>query len=349
MDENEVITSQDTEVVAEREQPEARSIGEVLKANYRILEAVKGKDDETVSRETPVESETLETVETTQPEKPLLVPPSDMRADEREAFLNPSPANAHVLQEYVNRRAYETRSEWQKRMVELEDMRKQHQSVHEVLNEYKDSYAKNRINMGDLVRQSITWDRAMQEDPVATALDWLDAYGLSVEDLVGRQPGVSQPQPQQGTPYLTREEAERIAEEKYQAIQAQQQMKAVEFYNTKVVESFVQNKPLFRDPETASQLEAEMAPIVAAFSQTGRYSSPEEILEKAYTYVVQGNPTFSSIVNKMRAKEDIVKEQQKAQKAKAASKSVSGSHGSGSPTFVSTNLRENLERRFAGG
>jgi hypothetical protein len=184
----------------------------------------------------------------------------------------------------------------------------------------------------------------MLEDPKQTALDWLDSYGLSLNDLVNHQP-----QQQQPAQYLTREEAERIAEERYKSLHADQERKALEYYNQQVVNSFMNSKPLFKDPETASQLEAEMAPIVQALNATGRYTSPEQVLETAYNYVVNGNQTFSSLVSKMAAGPAIQQQQASVQKAKQAAKSISGSAGSGTPRVVNKDLRDNLRRRLAGG
>jgi len=81
-------------------------------------------------------------------------------------------------------------------------------------------------------------------------------------------------------------------------------------------------------------------------SGTGKYSSPEEILETAYNYVVNGNPVFSSLLQKMTARPVIEQQQAAVQKAKAASRSITGSTGSGTPRVQSKDLRENLRRRM---
>jgi hypothetical protein len=271
-----------------------------------------------------------------------------MRAEEREAFLNPTPQNAHILQAYVNRRAYETRSDYSRRMQELEELKKQTSSVYDTIKQYEEEYARNGISLGDIAKRSIAWDRAMQSDPVNTAREWLDSYGLSLEDLYNGQMQQNQMQ-QQPSGYLTKEEAEQIAEERAQAILQSQERKAVEYYNQQVVQSFMSNKPVFRDPETAAQLEADMAPVVSALTSTGRYSSPEEILETAYNYVINGNPAYSSLVQKMTAKPRIMEQQQAVEKAKAAAKSISGSPGSGTPRIEAKDLRDNLRRRLMGG
>jgi len=228
-------------------------------------------------------------------------------------------------------------------MQEVEQLKKHTAGLYETIKQYEDEYAKDGISITDVTKRAIAWDKAMQQDPVATALDWLDSYGVRLEDLQGYQP-----QQQQAPQYLTREEAERIAEERYQKIQSEQQKKAVDYYNQQVVTSFMNSKPLFRDPETASQLEAEMAPVVQALNATGRYSSPEQVLETAYNYVVNGNPTFSGLVQRMTAKPVIEQQQAVVQKAKQAAKSISGSAGSGTPRLNSKSLGDNLRRRFHG-
>jgi hypothetical protein len=91
-----------------------------------------------------------------------------------------------------------------------------------------------------------------------------------------------------------------------------------------------------------------MAPVVSGLASTGRYSSPEEILETAYNYVVAGNPTFSSINNAVAAKSVAEQKQAVAQKAKAASRSITGSAGSGTPRIQVKDMRDNLRRRMSG-
>ena len=352
VEEHQDLTPEDTEIVPEREE-EKVSIRQALSRQF------KKEDDAIVSdapehnnpenEEVKVEANEQPAVQEAQVERIPVVPPADMNKAEKEAFLNPTPQNAHILQQYMNRRAYELRSDHQRHMVEIEQMKNQTSSVLDTIKQYESDYAKQGISLGDIAKRSIAWDQAMKADPVQTALEWLDSYGLSIEDLTQQQQQALQQgyqQPQQN--YLTREEAERIADEKFKAYQQQQEKSAVAYYNERVVESFMSAKPLFRDPETASQLEAEMAPIVSALTSTGKYSSPEEILETAYNYVVAGNPTFSSLNQAMAAKTVMNQKQAEVQKAKSASRSISGSAGSGTPKIVSKDLRDNLRRRFGG-
>jgi len=360
MDEN-TESVEATEVEVERSAPERLSIREALEQRLEetddVEESAQSEDSqEEVDSETSPEQNNQEGVQAAEQiqqetgQTPLL-PPADMRKEEKEAFLNPTPANAHILQGYLNRRAYETRADYSRKMAEVEELRRNTASIYDTIRQYETDYAKQGISLGDVAKRSIAWDQSMRTNPVETAVDWLQSYGLTPQDLV--QPGYNQnPEapyqpPQQN--YLTKEEAERIAEERMQSVLRQQEQKAVEYYNSRVVQSFMNTKPVFRDPETASQIEADMAPIVKALTDTGRYNSPEEILETAYNYVINGNPTYSSLVSKMTAKPVIQEQKAAVQKAKAASRSISGSPGSGTPRIEAKDLRDNLRRRLLGG
>jgi hypothetical protein len=340
MEDNETLNPSDTELVVERE-PASLSIRQSLKQQFKQSEENPQSENATSSAQEVADTSSVDSQQVVE-QKPLLVPPADMNASEKDAFLNPTPANAHILQSYLNRRAYETRSDYSRKMQEVEQLKRQTAGLYDTIKQYEDEYAKNGISIADVTRRAVAWDKAMQENPVETALDWLSSYGVQLNDLAAYQPQQQAPQ------YLTREEAERIAEERFQSIQSDQQKKAIEYYNQQVVNSFMNNKPLFRDPETAAQLEAEMAPVVQALNATGRYSSPEQVLETAYNYVVNGNPTFSGLVQKMAAKPVIEQQQAVVQKAKQAAKSISGSAGSGTPRIQSKSLGDNLRRRFIG-
>ena len=340
MEDNDIT---ETEVTVERE-PAELSIRQSLKQNLKQESVEEERQDTGDEAEDSTDNESVSVQESVLPAIAPMAPPADMNAAEKEAFLNPTSANAHILQSYLNRRAYETRSDYSRKMQEVEQLKRQSAGLYDTIKQYEDEYARDGISLSDVARRAVAWDRSMQTNPVETALDWLDSYGISINDLVNQQPQYQQP-----PNYLTREEAEKIAEERYNSLQASQEKKAIEYYNQQVVNSFMSSKPLFKDPETAAQLEAEMAPVVQALNQTGRYSSPDQVLETAYNYVVNGNPTFSSLVSKMTAGPAIQQQQAMVQKAKQAAKSISGSAGSGSPRVVNKDLRDNLRRRLAGG
>lgn len=332
-----------TEVEPQHEMAEI-SIRQALSKQLKQIEQTESNAEADEKTEEVVQESAPTEVQPPPVERIPLAPPADMNKAEREAFLNPTTDNSHILQSYLNRRAYEQRSDYGRKMQEVESLRQQNQSIYDVIKEHQDEYAKMGIGVHDAVRSSIAWDRAMRANPVQTALEYLNAYGVHVEDLTAFYEHNRQT-PQN---YLTKEEAERIAEDRIKSMMADQQKMAVEYMNQRVVESFISQKPLFRDPETASQLEAEMAPVVEALSKTGRYSSPDQILETAYNYVVNGNPTFSGLNQKLTAKPIVEQQQAAVQKAKQAAKSITGSAGSGSPRIVTKDIRDNLRRRMTG-
>jgi hypothetical protein len=340
--------TQTTEVQADKSAPEKLSIRDALQ--QRFEEVADTQNEIEANEEAIPENEPAAEVAVQQPvqeERPAFLPPADMRKEEKEAFLNPTADNAHILQNYLNRRAYETRSDYSRKMAEVEELRKNTSGLYDTLKQYEPDYLKRGISIADVAKRSIAWDRAMEADPVTTAREWLEAYGLTPQELMQQQTqGYEQQAPAN---YLTREDAERIAEERMQTILQQQEQKAVEYYNQKVVESFMNSRPVFRDPETAAQIEADMAPVVQALTSTGRYSTPEQVLETAYNYVINGNPAYSSLVSKMAAKPVIQEQKAAVEKAKAASKSISGSTGSGTPRVQTKDIRDNLRRRLSGG
>jgi hypothetical protein len=300
--------------------------------------------------EVPTNEEPGQVEQPQEVQQPLLVPPADMRQEERDAFLNPTPQNAHILQQYVNRRSYETRADYQRRQQEIEDARKVVNPLVDVVKRYEADYIKRNLNIYDVARRAIEWDRAISTDPVNSAIQWLETYGLTPQDLMqNQQPGQAAPQAQPSTTqYLTREEAEAIADERLQAAMDSHKQNAVAQYNEMLVQSFKNTKPVFKDPETGSQVEQDMIPIVQALGATGKYSSPEEILETAYNYVINGNPNYSGLAQKMAAGSRVQQQQQVAQQAKAAARSISGSPGTGTPRVKGLSFKENLERRLTG-
>lgn len=300
--------------------------------------------------EVPTNEEPGEVEQPQEIQQPLLVPPADMRQEERDAFLNPTPQNAFILQQYVNRRSYETRADYQRRQQEIEDARKVVNPLVDVVKRYEADYIKRNLNIYDVARRAIEWDRAISTDPVNSAIQWLETYGLTPQDLMqNQQPGQAVPQAQPNTTqYLTREEAEAIADERLQAAMDSHKQNAVAQYNEMLVQSFKNTKPVFKDPETGSQVEQDMIPIVQALGATGKYSSPEEILETAYNYVINGNPNYSGLAQKMAAGSRVQQQQQVAQQAKAAARSITGSPGTGTPRVKGLSFKENLERRLTG-
>jgi hypothetical protein len=121
--------------------------------------------------------------------------------------------------------------------------------------------------------------------------------------------------------------------------------------------SFIDSKPVFKsDPGTAAQVENAIAEEIEYLKFKGFQGSTVQLLETAYDRAIKNNEAFSSlraqpqgsIAPQQAAKpENIYEQMERVRSAKAASKSVSGSLGSGSPVHKSNSIRESLERNWA--
>ena len=347
MDDN-TAEKTETEVVAPTEKVGIslrEKLEEKFDAKDESARVEPAKQSEPVEQNAEVSSQAE--LKSVQPEKVVVAPPPDMNKEEREAFLNPTAQNNHILQQYLSRRAYETRNDYKRQTSELEQARQKIGAVYDAVAGYEKEYARDGISIADVTKRSIEWDLAMKANPTQTALEYLDSYGITLDDLYGYiQGGNYQQQPQQQQSYLTQADAERIAQEKVDALIQQQQESFLAEQRNNTVQSFIKSKPLFRDPGTAAQLEDAMEPIVAALSAKG--GEPQEILERAYNFVTLGDPTFSALRSKFEAPQVVEQAQKETQRAKAASRSISGSAGSGTPRIKAASLRDNLQRRFTG-
>lgn len=348
MEDNQEVENVETEQAPE--QRPALSIRESLAEKLDMKDEVNPSISRTAVEPTQARVEREENEQQQSQTPAAVAPPRDMNKEEREAFLNPTAENAHILQSYLSRRSYETRTDYERRKAEVEKLQRQTQPIFEAYQKHEQEYKQLGLSPQAVYERSIEWDMAMRDNPVQAAIEWLDAYGITPNDLLnGQQYGEQQyQQPTQAPGYLTREEAEAIAEQKMQSFMEQQQQKVVAEQTIGFVQSFMQTKPLFTatDPQTAAQLEERMAPVVQALAQQG--GSPQEILETAYNYVVKGDPVFSDLANKLAAADGIKSRKTETAKAKKASRSISGSVGSGSPRMSVKDIRENLRRRLNG-
>lgn len=347
----------DTEAQTSDSQPAKLDIRGALADNYSATDdspKYRKEDTQAESTATKIERE-IERVEADSTPR-AVAPPSDMSKAEREAFLKPTTENAHVLQAYLSRRSYETRADYERRKVELDRLQRQTEAMASVYEEAKQTYSGMQLDPITVLQNAIKWDVALRDNPAEAALEYLENYGVTPQDLynawqqqqqTGYYPQYQQGYPQEG--FLTKDEAERIAEEKVQAMISAQHQEVVAQQTLGTVQSFMSSKPLFTatDSQTASQLEEKMAPVVAALTQQGG-SSQGEILETAYNYVVNGDPVFSDLAKKLDAAQTVNTRTKETAKAKHASRSISGSVGSGSPRMAIKDIRENLRRRLNG-
>lgn len=299
----------------------------------------------------PVQSATSDprSTEAIAPKAPVSNPilaPADMTPEEKAAF-NSSPA----LQQYLSRRAYQLRTEFQKQTQALQQKSREIESISQAIEPYRETLIRQGIQPDVAIRRAIAWDQGMQTrdygSKIQTARAWLDSYGVDPAELLDAESG--QQSQQNGhlkapdtNGYLTKEQFDALMEERenqnYQKLYVQSA--------TEAVDKWKGSKPLFKDPGTAEQLEAEMAPIVEALRVSSPSKPHDEILETAYQYVTKGNPRFSELVQRLEARPLAEKTKADAIKAQNASRSISGGPGSGIPTRKFKSIGENLRARL---
>ena len=333
---------EDTQVQTPAPEPRAKeterpSVRESLKENFDKTESPKvGRPAK--KEFVPASDGTFKPAESVAtPVADPIVAPASMNAQEKAAFMRLTPE----MQQYVSRRDYETRSDYKRQTYALSEAQREIADISNVITpQVRQEYAREGIAVPQLVERAIAWDKSFKTNKNATALEYLQAYGVDLNELYQHQQGAVQEQPQ----YLTKEDVERtIAEQQRQFIEQQQQSQ-VAYQNQSAVQSFLGSKPVFRDPGTAQQIEEAMAPIVAGLHAANPHRPAVEKLEEAYNYVMKGHPVFSGL----SAKQEADRKEAEAQKARFASRSISGSPGSGTPK-IKANLRDNLRRRFSGG
>lgn len=271
----------------------------------------------------------------------VIAPPADMTAEERQAFEAATPE----IKKYLSRRHYEQRTWLTRKAEEMAEKERNVSGILRVANENREQFARLQKSPEAVFESALAWDRAMAKDPRNTAIEWLESHGLSPADLL--EDGIASAKAAETPKYLTKEEAEALAEQKAQELLQRRDQEVTTRTSLSAVDKFISSKPVFKDPGTAAQVEDAMAPIVARLRAIEPQRSISEVLEDAYEYVLK-QPQFSSLAAKLNGKAAAERTSAEAEKAKAASRSISGGPGSGSPTRKVQGFRANLAARLAG-
>lgn len=318
---------------SETQVSEGKTLRDVLESK---LEATTDKEQST--KITSIQEPQKQEIKTTQ----LIAPPADMKPEEKEAFSKLPPE----MQSYLSRRSYEYQSDHTRKVASLKQYEQEYQELGRVVTpEIRQTYAREGISLPNIVERAIAWDREFKSNPnkLSVARDYLESYGIYPEDLLGED---TQEQPQ----YLTRQEAEQLALEQAQKLFSEQQQSQLAFSNYETVQSFISEKPLFKDPQTASQLEEAIAEEIiglrAAYEAKGITYSPKQLLDTAYERVTKIHPVFSNLIQEQSRRQEAERQHQEALKARVASRSIKGSPGQGTPTMKSGSIRESLERNL---
>lgn len=340
------------EAKGERKEVKESSLRQSLKKNLKEADFIErdnapqqnGTQTEPAQNKSFVNGENQQQV--AKPVDPIL-PPKGMTEEERKTWDTLTPEG----KKFLARRGYETDATFNRRMSELSAREKEVADLSSAVSpEVREEYTRQGIAIPDLVRRSIAWDKRVKEG-IDGAFEFLEAHGYKAEDLVNYK-GQQQDAPQ----YLTKEEAERLAEETFQKKLDLHQQSSIAETNANALQSFLDSKPVFKgDPGTAAQVENAVAEEIEYLKFKQFQGSTSQLLEQAYQRAIANNPAFSGLapspVSQQAApspkQEDIYQQMERVRAAKAASKSASGSLGSGSPQHKSNSIRESLERNAA--
>lgn len=331
-EDTEYVEQQETDAVAQevpeqKEPQQAKSIRDSLSDHLKATDAPK---EETHSTQEPKK-------EGARPEKgqvtePTILPPQGMTAEEQAAFNkldNQSKA-------FISRRMHQMTSDYTRKTQELGEQRKQVTGIMSAIEPHADHIRRSGADVGKIVESSIAWDKYFKEDPVSAAREFLDMHGVDPSEL-GDADYAPIPRQENGN-YLTPQEAERLFERRL--AEREQANRTHQVYN--VINSFIEDKPLFKDPGTAQQLEAEMAPVVATIRHFNPNLSEVETLERAYNEVLDKSPRFAAVRQQQEAQQRAEKSRQEAEKARKASRSISGTPGAGATQTRHKSIRDSL-------
>lgn len=344
-----VIATEGTEAPLAREESEDRE----PKSRRSMLRAEMRKADKEPN-EKPIPTPTPEPKEPTHingkaPESPKIqapkedypvAPPASMNADEKAAFQRADPK----LQQFLSRREYEIRAELRRQTEQMRPHMEKYRGIDQVLTPHLDEYVRQGIQPEKIVERAIAWDKAFKKDRLRTAGEYLEAYGVDPRELISGEDGKPMYQRGSDAPRAQHTATGEVPEWYRREQQQSQQLRVVEQAES-ALNSFIKDKPLFRDPNTRDQIEGEMAPIVLGLLSQNPALSHGAALEKAFE-LVTSTPRWAPYLQP-RAAADKAKEE--AARAALASRSVTGGPGSsGTPTKKAANRREALGLAFDG-
>lgn len=279
------------------------------------------------------------------PEREVIPPvlaPADMTNEEKEIFSKADPK----LQSYLSRRAYEIRSTLSREAQKIQEKAKNYEGLERVIEPNREYLAMKKLSPQAVVESAIAWERAFERDKLGAAKEYLAAQGVDLYELMEGE-GEQRPTQQQKQidPEAIKQE---IWNEINQKFQVEQEARSTEA-NLSAVERFKSSKILFKDPNTAAQLEADLAPIVESLARQNPGAKAEVVLETAYNYVTKGNDTYSRLLESYGQREKAEAAREAAEKAKQSSKSITGGLAGSNPSTKGLDFREELRLRMQGG
>lgn len=282
----------------------------------------------------PETSETLQ-AETPQPEaitpEPVITPPASWGSDEKEMFKS-LPLEA---QKVIARRESERDKGFYQGRQELAEIK-------QATAPYEAELKRNGIPVSKAITQMFEWDKYFRESPYEALAEMARKLGVDLRQ-VGQVVQAAEPQ----DPYV-RQLMESNAE--MQARFQQMEMEKEEAFRASLaasVETFAsakdQNGNLLHPH--IERLAPDMEALIPFIKKNNPQISDQDLLKEAYQRAERANPDTWSSYQKQLEQKRKMEEQNRLQRAKRASSSLSGSLESGSSTTAPAemSIRQTIE------
>lgn len=344
-DDNNLVETADPTV---NDEPTKPTLRETLEKNFE-----KSTDEPTPGTpETPAKGRSF-TNDKPDPTPEPELPPEYMgfiqrlAPEHRPLFAKADPA----IQKWVADTALSQTATFQRNMDEVRKKGEAYTEFDRIITpEVRENYARQKTSVASVVENAIAWDKAFATNKEATAIEYLQAQGVDLDKLyAGFKDGslYEAPKPE----YLTAEQLE----EKRQEWEREAEQKRLEEEESRIaqetnnaLQSFL-SSPAFQDPTVSESRQLAVAREVRILKEIeGFNGTPQQILDEALKRATATSEAFSGLRSQSHAAKptDINEQMQRVRDAKKASKTISGSPGSGSPVTKSSSLRENLERNY---
>lgn len=282
------------------------------------------------------------------PQAKALVPPASWDAESKQEFAK----LPYKIQETIAKRAMESERAINQKMQELGEHEKYLSSTAEMaqaIAPYREQLDLDGITPGQAITQLFALQNLLDKDPEAGLREIASRYNFDLSQL-GR--------PKQGQPQLhpvireMREEQARLRAE-LDARNQEAERQKLSNYEAEV-HSFANAKDANGQPlrPYVDDVVYDMPPIVGALLAQKPTAHPQEILQEAYDRAVWSNPATREKVKKLELQQEeakrIAKENERAQAAKRASKSITGAPGAISAARPAMSVRDTIKAAMNG-
>lgn len=304
--------------------------------------AVPGGGAPAVSTTTPPGQVAGQQTQATAPAADPILPPADMNAEEKAAWATLSPE----AQRYLSRRSYEYRADYTRKMQTVAERERAAGDLMNAANQYRDHYNQLGIPTHQAAGKALAWDYAIATRGMPAVREFLEAHGYGLDAISEYLQGGGEEQPQ-APQALTPEQVQQMVAQQFEQQRHLERAARLAEENDQAVDLFMSEMPLFKDPGTASQIEAAMIPLVEMRRMqinAGRVKPETQsaTLKWAYEQALQHDPSVAPLRERLEAKKQAEQATLEAQNARQAAKSIHGGPGSGSPKHKAKNFRDSL-------